>query len=230
MAYKILYVEDEPNLAKIVKESLESRDFEVTMIHDGMNAVETFEACTPDVCILDVMLPNKDGFTIGKEIRTIDTHVPILYLTAKNQTKDVVNGFHAGGNDYIKKPFSMEELIVRINNLMTLTKNHASVVPQTEHIQLGSYLFFPLKYEIHYQQQVQNLSHRESQLLQILAQHKNTAIDRKEILLKIWGDDSFFNSRNLDVYIKKLRNYLQQDEQVKIVTLKGVGYHFVVPK
>lgn len=227
---KILYVEDEPSLAKIVKESLESRGFKVDLVHDGNDAVPHFRQFHPQICVLDVMLPNKDGFTIGKEIRAVNANTPILFLTAKTQTEDVLTGFKAGGNDYIKKPFSLEELIARINNLLNLanlqnTKNQANNA-----IRLGNYLFYPFKYELHLGTQIQPLSHRETQLLQIFVNHKNTATNRKDILLKIWGDDSFFNSRNLDVYIKKLRNYLKEDEGVKIVTLKGVGYHFVVEK
>lgn len=225
---KILYVEDEPNLAKIVRESLESRNFKVYMVHDGNEAVPAFRQFQPDVCVLDIMLPNKDGFTIGKEIRSLDTDVPILFLTAKNQTEDLLKGFNSGGNDYIKKPFSLEELIVRINNLMSLMKDKNTRSASKGMITFGQYQFHPFKYELHFGDHIQQLSHRETQLLQILIDHQNKAVDRKGILLKIWGDDSFFNSRNLDVYIKKLRNYLKDDDGVKIITLKGVGYHFMV--
>ena len=225
---KILYVEDEPNLAKIVKESLESRDFKVYMVHDGNEALPAFRQFFPDICVLDVMLPNKDGWTIGKEIRSLNTDVPILFLTAKTQTQDLLKGFEAGGNDYIKKPFSLEELIVRINNLLSLMKDKNTRLKPNESIRLGQYLFHAFKYELQIGEHIQSLSHRETQLLQILVQHQNRAVDRKKILMQIWGDDSFFNSRNLDVYIKKIRTYLKDDDRVKIITLKGVGYHFMV--
>ena len=225
---KILYIEDEPFLGKIVKESLESRSYLVKMVEDGANALSIYEQWQPDICILDVMLPNKDGFTIGQEIRAKDAAIPILFLTAKNQTQDLVQGFQSGGNDYIKKPFSMEELIVRIQNLLSIfDQNNTSF--NKERIQLGEYIFFPSKYQLTYQQSIQQLSHRETELLKIFATHQNRAIERKTILLQIWGDDSYFNSRNLDVYIKKLRTYLKQDAHLKIVTLKGIGYHFYVP-
>lgn len=225
---KILYAEDEPYLGKIVKESLESRDFEVTMIADGAKVMATFEQHTPDICILDVMLPNKDGFSLGQEIRAIDTQIPILFLTAKNQTQDLVKGFASGGNDYIKKPFSMEELIVRINNLLSLSKVKQNSSSSGQSVNIGAFQFHPLKYELKIGDKIQKLSHREVQLLEALINRRNLTIERRHILKTIWGDDSFFNSRNLDVYIKKLRNYLSDDPNVQIITLKGVGYRFVV--
>lgn len=224
---KILYVEDEPFLGKIVKESLESRDYNVKMVLDGAQVHEVFETWEPDICVLDVMLPNKDGFTIGKEIKAANPSIPIIFLTAKNQTEDLLEGFKSGGNDYIKKPFSMEELIVRIQNLLNLLE-HSSPKMNQDQIAIGQYIFYPLKYQLVKGQQVQKLSHRETELLKIFTKNQNNAINRKEILLKIWGDDSYFNSRNLDVYIKKLRNFLKADPSIKIVTLKGIGYHFTV--
>jgi len=223
---KILYVEDEPFLGKIVKESLESRQYQVNMVADGLLALPAFEQNKPDICILDVMLPNKDGFTIGKEIRKKNATIPILFLTAKDQTEDLVKGFSVGGNDYIKKPFSMEELIVRVENLLALTGNDNT--DEGDVFQIGNYCFHSKRYELIYGESIQKLSYREAQLLEILIKNKNQTTERKKILQKIWGDDSFFNSRNLDVYIRKLRKYLDKDEQVKIITLKGIGYCFVV--
>jgi DNA-binding response OmpR family regulator len=223
---KILYIEDEPFLGRIVKESLESRDFEVLMVTDGKQAQTVFEKNDPDICVLDIMLPSKDGFTIAKEIRQLNPGVPIIFVTAKNQTEDVVKGFESGGNDYLRKPFSMEELIVRVNNLLHLTQKSAK--QNLEKIALGKYEFHPMRYELKNASSVKKLSHREATLLQILLDNKNATIQRKEILLKLWGDDSFFNSRNLDVYITKLRDYLKEDPSIEIITIKGIGYHFVV--
>ena len=225
---KVLYVEDEPFLGKIVKESLESREFEVNMVEDGLLAMPAFEQYQPDICILDVMLPNRDGFTLGKEIRKRSPEMPIIYLTAKNQTKDVLQGFQSGGNDYLKKPFSMEELIIRIQNLLQLVRLNPKEKTANSFVSLGQYSFYPKKLELQLNGTARKLSHRETQLLQILAEHKNRTVDRKKILKEVWGDDSFFNSRNLDVYITKLRDYLKADPQVQIITLKGVGYQFVV--
>ena len=145
---KILYVEDEPFLGKIVKESLESRKFEVIMIGDGLQVMAAYKANQPDICVLDVMLPNKDGFTLGKEIRAVNASIPIIYLTAKTQTSHLLEGFKSGGNDYIKKPFSMEELIVRIENLLNITEAIAPNPTTAIQINLGSYIFFPLKYQL----------------------------------------------------------------------------------
>ena len=228
---KILYVEDEVYLGKIVKESLESRGFRVRMETDGLAALPAYREFQPDICVLDVMLPKKDGFAIGQDIRGLDDNIPIIYLTAKNQPEDVLKGFRSGGNDYIRKPFSMEELIARIHNLMQLA--HGRVPGNNGHtsgdeIQLGRYTFHLLRYELRLEEQVQKLSHREAELLKILVEHQNFTVQRRDILKRVWGDDSFFNSRNLDVYIKKLRDYLAADESVEIITLKGVGYHFAV--
>lgn len=226
MSIKVLYVEDEPFLARIVKESLESRDFAVHLVNDGKAAVNVFEEVKPDICVLDVMLPHRDGFTLAGDIRQRNPNIPIIFLTAKNQTEDVIKGFESGGNDYLRKPFSMEELIVRINNLMVLSRKTSSVV--ADHIRLGQFVFHPSRYELQRGDQVRKLSHREATLLQLLAAHQNKIVNRKEILLQLWGDDSFFNSRNLDVYITKLRDYLKEDATLEIMTIKGVGYHFRV--
>ncbi len=226
---KILYVEDEPFLGKIVNESLQSRGFEVLMIKDGKDVMDAYRQFQPQICVLDVMLPNVDGFTLGEEIKKLTPEQPIIFLTAKNQTEDLVKGFQSGGNDYVKKPFSMEELIIRIKNLLQLTQNHSFESPsKNNYFEIGQYVFDPNKYELSIGTEARNLSHREAELLKIFAKNPNQAVERRDILKKIWGDDSFFNSRNLDVYITKLRGYLKEDPKVQIITLKGVGYRFVV--
>lgn len=223
---RILYVEDEPFLGRIVKESLESRDFDVNMISDGQYAVQHFKEIKPAICVLDIMLPHKDGYAIAQEIRSIDADIPIIFVTAKTQTEDLIKGFELGGNDYLRKPFSMEELIVRVNNLLKLSKN--SFGGTTESVMLGKLEFLPNRYELKSGDTVRKLSHREAVLLQILSENKNSIVSRKDVLMRVWGDDSFFNSRNLDVYITRLRDFLKEDPSVEIVTIKGVGYRFVV--
>jgi DNA-binding response OmpR family regulator len=222
---RVLYVEDEPFLGKIVKESLESRNYEVNMIADGKSAEDFFKKIQHDICVLDIMLPSVDGYSIAESIRQIDPSVPIIFVTAKTQTEDVVKGFAVGGNDYLRKPFSIEELIIRIDNLLHLTKRLAS--SKSVNVRIGTFEFVPLRYELKGIKGVRKLSHREASLLQLLCDHKNATITRKEILMKLWGDDSFFNSRNLDVYITKLRDYLKGDASVEIITIKGIGYQFV---
>jgi DNA-binding response OmpR family regulator len=222
---RVLYVEDEPFLGRIVKESLESRDFEVHMSTDGNEAVGLFHSLKPDLCVLDIMLPHQDGYAIARQIRENNPAVPIIFVTAKTQTDDLIKGFEVGGNDYLRKPFSLEELIVRINNLLRLTRKENA---GAEVVQIGRFEFAPNRYELKSANATRKLSHRETVLLTVLTDHKNTIVSRKDVLLRVWGDDSFFNSRNLDVYITKLRDYLKEDASVQIVTVKGVGYHFVV--
>ncbi|MFI5135781.1 MAG: response regulator transcription factor [Chitinophagales bacterium] len=229
MKKKILYVEDEINLGRIVSESLEQHGFELLLVKDGAKVLDSFKSFTPDVCVLDVMLPHVDGFELGKEIRTRYETLPIIFLTAKTQTKDVVEGFESGGTDYVRKPFSVEELIARINNQLQMLSKQ-SLNGSEEEIQLSRFRFFPKKFELHSPKQIIKLSNREGQVLQLLSEHANRAIDRKLLLLQVWGDDSFFHSRNLDVYIRKLREYFAEDSGVQIITLKGRGYQFVVEK
>jgi DNA-binding response OmpR family regulator len=222
---KILYIEDEPFLGKIVKESLESRGYAVWMETDGAKVLELYEKSKPDVCVLDVMLPNKDGFSIAEEIRRTDNHTPLIFLTAKTQTQDLVKGFELGGNDYLRKPFSMEELIVRIENLLRMRSQND--MGKQDDYQLGIYRFHPIKQLLHDGVEEKKLSFRESELLKMLVNNGDQVVDRREILKQLWGDDNFFNSRNLDVYINKIRGYLKKDSRLEIITIKGIGYRFI---
>lgn len=227
---RILYVEDEPFLAKIVTETLEGEGFAVELISDGAYVLKAFRSFEPQLVVLDVMLPNVDGFSLAREIRKLDESIPIIFLTAKNQTKDLVHGFGAGGNDYIKKPFSMEELIIRINNLLSLShlqRSHSSE-DDLSPVQIGRYTFYPQSLKLIYAEEEKRLSHRESEILKMLTQNINGVTKRKDLLMHIWGDDSIYNSRNLDVYIRKIRHYLEKDQDIEIITLKGVGYQFGV--
>lgn len=223
----VLYAEDELFLGKIVKESLESRGFTVHMEDDGANVLDAFRECNPDICVLDVMLPNVDGFALAKSIRDLDKRVPILFLTAKTQTEDVVQGFEKGGNDYLRKPFSMEELIVRINNLLQLAGQTTLKTDNGDEISIGQFRYHLPRQLLTGGKEDKKLSYRESELLLYLFQHRNAIIDRRDLLNAIWGNDNFFNSRNLDVYITKLRGYLREDPSLEILTIKGVGYRFV---
>lgn len=220
------HVEDELFLAKIVNESLESRGFVVIMEGDGDKAISLFKKEKSDVCVLDIMLPNKDGFTIADEIRNIDKDVPIIFLTAKIQTEDVVKGFTLGGNDYIRKPFSMEELIVRIQNILRI-KNESQKTG-TDSVSFGKYTFHLNRQLLNNGGEERKLSFRESELLKLLYQNREKIIDRRDILNLLWGSDPFFNSRNLDVYVTKLCSYLKSDPSLEIITIKGIGYRFVV--
>jgi DNA-binding response OmpR family regulator len=227
-AVKVLYVEDELFLGKIVKESLETRGYEVMMETDGDKVLPLFKLTQPDVCVLDVMLPNKDGFAIAEEIREVDNKTPILFLTAKTQTQDLVKGFQLGGNDYIRKPFSMEELIVRIENVLRYKNGERSTGETKDEVKIGKYTFHINRQTLKDNGDERKLSFRESELLKLLYENKDKIIDRRDILNLLWGNDNFFNSRNLDVYITKLRGYLKSDPTLEIITIKGIGYRFVV--
>lgn len=218
---KILYVEDELFLARIVKESLESRGFTIHHVADGDEAFPAFQKTGFDICLLDVMLPGKSGFEIADQIRKVNARMPILFLTAKSQANDVIQGFDAGGNDYIKKPFSMEELIVRINNLLRLTGFQSD---EEGKVQLGKFIYKPGNMTLSDAEKMYNLSYRENEILKLLSENICQKIDRTSLLNSVWGNDSFFNSRTLDVYIRKLRSIFEDDPGIQLITLRGVGY------
>ena len=226
---KVLYIEDEPYLARIVKDTLELRGYEVLHKMDGARIMDQVNSFNPDICLLDVMLPDVDGFTLANHIRNLNPQLPIIFLTSKTQPNDIVKGFSSGGTDYLKKPFSMEELVVRMEHQLKVANRDAS--PQQslpEEVVLKQFKFYPGKFELHTPRGVIKLSNRESQILCMLCANANKTVDRRELLQAVWGDDSFFNSRNLDVYIRKLRGYFVGAKGIEIVTLKGKGYHFVV--
>lgn len=220
----IILAEDEPALGQIIKESLETRNFEVLLCENGEKAFKVFKENTPELLVLDVMMPKKDGFTLAKDIRAIDDTVPIIFLTAKSQTQDVVEGFTIGGNDYLKKPFSMEELIVRINNLLSRTKLQKT----TEILKIGDYTFNFPKQTLQFKNEThEQLTHREAHLLFHLIKNKNAVLDRSVILNKLWGNDDFFSARSMDVFITKLRKKLNKDESIQILNVRGFGYKLI---
>jgi DNA-binding response OmpR family regulator len=221
---KVLLAEDEPSLGQILKESLETRGFEVWHALNGVKALEYYKSYQPDVLVLDVMMPQKDGFTLAKEIREENPRIPIIFLTAKSQTKDVLDGFAHGGNDYLKKPFSMEELIVRIQGLL----DRVNLKKKYDNIVLGNYRFNPVKQHLQYANEEILLTNRESELLLHLYQKKNEILDRTFILKKLWGDDDFFNARSMDVFISKLRKKLSKDSNIRIINVRGYGYKLTI--
>ncbi|WP_053991997.1 response regulator transcription factor [Mangrovimonas sp. TPBH4] len=220
----ILLAEDEAALGQIIKESLETRDFNVLLCADGEAAFSTYKSGHPDILVLDVMMPKKDGFTLAKDIRAIDDSIPIIFLTAKSQTQDVVEGFSIGGNDYLKKPFSMEELIVRIHNLL----NRSQLQKASKTFQLGKFTFdFPKQTLQFLDGDSIQLTHREAHLLFHLIQNKNKVLDRSVILNKLWGNDDFFSARSMDVFITKLRKKLKEDPDIQILNVRGFGYKLI---
>ncbi len=220
---KILLAEDEPALALIVKESLETRNFEVWHCINGELAFDVFSKQHFDLLVLDVMMPKKDGFSVANDIRKISKTIPIIFLTAKSQTQDVVEGFNAGGNDYLKKPFSMEELIIRIHSLLGRVTSEKIA----EKIAIGAYFFDYTKQLLHLSQHIITLTHREAELLHLLIENKNEILDRSIVLKKIWGNDDFFNGRSMDVFITKLRKKLNLDPAIQIINVRGQGYKLI---
>jgi DNA-binding response OmpR family regulator len=223
---RILLAEDELSLGKIITESLEMKGFEIIYCIDGEDALEKYLDTNPDILVLDVMMPKKDGFTLAKEIRKQNTSIPILFLTAKSQTQDVVKGFHSGGNDYLKKPFSMEELVVRIEALL----QRSTTIQQKEtDITIGNFTFNPKNQILISTSNSFKLTSRESDLLYHLYLKRNEILDRSFILNKLWGNDDFFNARSMDVFISKLRKKLKSDNQIQIINVRGFGYKLVFP-
>lgn len=222
----ILLVEDEPFLAKVIQDSLGQRNYRVTHAIDGRSAYQLVNQHSFSLCIVDVMLPLLDGFSLVKQIRKLNEDVPVLFLTARTATNDVIEGYASGGNDYLKKPFSLEELFLRVHELLrrggSLNASYHAVLP------IGQYVFIPHQQTLQLADQVPvRLSHRETQLLQMLYDHRNCILDRRQVLLALWGDDSFFQSRTMDVFITKLRKRLKGDSGVEILNLRGVGYKLI---
>jgi DNA-binding response OmpR family regulator len=226
---KVLLIEDEWQLGQIVKDSLEMRGFEMLYAADGKEGLRLYQEHQPDVVVLDIMMPNMDGFTVTTEIRKLDKTTPIIFLTAKSQTTDVVKGFELGGNDYLKKPFSMDELIVRIKALLERFKNASGAAPEANNdsITIGQYHFNYTKQTLTRNNNTEFLSHREAEILRRLSENLNQVMERKTVLMDLWGDDSFFNARSMDVFITKLRRYLKDDPRVQIVNIRGVGYKLI---
>ena len=226
---KIVLVEDEEALGLIIKDSLTTRGFEVVHIVDGKLAYDTYILEKPDLLVLDVMLPCVNGYNIAEKIRMENKHTPILFLTARTMPNDVLNGYMAGGNDYLKKPFDMEELIVRIKVLLNhnrLLEDEQSDLNLTV-IEIGKFSYDMMRGTLIYKGIKKQLTGRESEILKTLYQNRNRLLARKEFLIQIWGDDDFFSSRSLDVFITKLRKYLKEDPAVQIINHRGFGYKLI---
>lgn len=221
---RVLLVEDEPALSMIVKDALEKREFLVECAANGNIGLEMFHKIKPDIVVADIMMPKMDGFTMAELIRQSDKHTPILFLSAKSRTDDVVQGFEIGGNDYLKKPFGMDELIIRIKALLNRVKTE---IPQNQVYQIGEYSFDPLLQKLVRAQNTEILSHREAAILERLCSNQNNIVENKAILMELWGDDSFFNTRSLHVFIVKLRKKLSLDPRIQIINIRGIGYKMI---
>jgi len=228
---QILLVEDDPNLGLLLQDYLQLKGkFDVVLCVDGDEGLRAFTKQDFDLCILDVMMPKKDGFTLGKEIRKINQDVPIIFATAKAMMEDKASAYDLGGDDYITKPFRIEELLLRINALLKRVQSKdgsENAVPLTN-FEIGDYVFDYTTQLIHYKGQIQKLSTKEAELLKLLCLKKNAVLTREEALLSIWHDDNYFNGRSMDVFLSKLRKYLREDPKVEILNVHGKGYKLLV--
>lgn len=225
MKAKLLIAEDDINLGAILKQYLSSKGFDVELAIDGEKALKLFMEKNFDICILDVMMPKMDGFTVAKKIKNIYSEMPIIFLTAKSFKHDVIHGFELGADDYITKPFEMEELLMRIEAILRRVKR--SVIEKDVY-NIGKYVFDSISQKLIYGDEVISLTSKESELLKLLASNINEVVERNYALKLIWGNDSIFSSRSMDVYITKLRKYLNKDEKVKIVNVHSKGFKLVV--
>jgi len=224
---KILLAEDDENLGSLLREYLQAKSFEAHWLSDGEKAYKSFEKNRYDICILDIMMPNKDGITLAREIRMIDPEMPIIFLTAKSMKEDVLEGFSVGADDYMTKPFSMEELIYRIEAILRRTQGSGQQNKQTE-FDIGQFHFDANKQLLTLESNSVKLTTKESELLKLLCNNANNVLERNFALKSIWIDDNYFNARSMDVYITKLRKYLKDDPAVEILNIHGKGYKLIV--
>lgn len=221
-ARNILLVEDDPSLGYVIKDNLSLKGYQVTLCTNGETASETFSKNRYDLCIFDIMLPKKDGFTLAREVRSNNTTVPILFLTAKAMVEDKLEGFASGGDDYITKPFSLEELFCRIE--VFLKRSNVPRIQQHSIVSLGSYIFDFSNLTLKKNGNLKTLTQKEAEVLKLLYQNKDRVLKREEILRQVWGNDDYFMGRSMDVFISKLRKYLKDDPSVQIVNYHGVGF------
>jgi DNA-binding response OmpR family regulator len=224
----ILLAEDDLNLGQLLHTFLKSKHFNVTLAQNGKIAFEKFNRGKFDFCIFDVMMPEMDGFTLAREIREIDRQVPILFLTAKSMKNDKLEGFESGGDDYLTKPFSMEELLARIQAILRRSAPSSGETKAEGDVFIGTIKYEPQYRLLHLPEEVKKLTTKENQLLQLLVKNKNDILDRNATLRAIWGDDNYFNGRSMDVYIAKLRKVLKADENIEIMNIHGKGFKLVV--
>jgi DNA-binding response OmpR family regulator len=223
----VLLAEDDDNLGLLLRNYLNMKKFETVLEINGTKALETFKKGSFDICIFDIMMPDMDGITLATEVRKINPEMPIIFLTAKSQKDDIIEGFKSGADDYITKPFSMEELIYRINAILRRISNQPDHKKQ-EIYKIGEYTFDTLKQHLSIRDQTLKLTTKESELLELLCRHKNEVLERNFALRAIWIDDNYFNARSMDVYITKLRKYLKKDPTLKILNVHGKGYKLLV--
>ncbi len=224
MSARILLVEDDPGLGFVIKDNLTHKNYDVTLCTDGEQAENLFKQQSFDICILDVMLPKKDGYSLAHSFRNRDQNLPILFVTAKNLIEDKINGFESGGDDYIVKPFSMEELCYRIEVFL----KRSNGIKKEDSFSIGTYQFDGSRITLSHRKESKTLTQKEADVLKLLHHNKDRVMKREEILKTIWGDDDYFMGRSLDVFISKLRKYLKHDPNIQIVNYHGIGFRLEV--
>lgn len=224
----LLLVEDDPNLGTLLAEYLRAKGFQVDLRTDGQQGWKAYSEGRYDLLVLDVMMPVKDGFTLAREVREKDKRTPIVFLTAKSMKQDTITGFEQGADDYITKPFSMEELLLRVNAVLRRAHGVKQAPEALEHFDLGSTRFDPRKQMLTTPAGDRKLTTKESELLRLLCSHRNEVLERSAALQEVWGSDSYFNGRSMDVYIAKLRKYLKDDPALEIINVHGKGFRLVV--
>ncbi len=223
---KILLVEDDQTLNFIIKDNLEQNGYVITSVGDGETAIKTFKAGKFSLCLLDVMLPRKDGFTLAKEIRKIDDHVPIIFLTARSMTEDRITGLTIGGDDYITKPISMEELLLKIGIFLKRTISQIDGITEKNFYKVGKFNFYFDSLILDSGSERKTLTYKEAELLRYFCDNSNKVLSRSDILKQVWGSDDYYLGRSLDVFISRLRKYLSSDDNIKILNLHGIGFRF----
>lgn len=228
MQTRLLLAEDDRNLGNILKNYLDAKSYATTLCVNGQEAIDVFNRKEFDFCILDIMMPVKDGFAVATEIRAVNKKIPILFLTAKTLQEDKLKGFEIGADDYITKPFSMEELLLRLHAILRRTDEPAKTMTSDSVFTLGKYTFDYNRQTLISRNKEQKLTSKEAGLLRLLCIHANEVLDRSTALNEIWNDDSYFNARSMDVYIVKLRKYLKDDPHVELLNVHGVGFKLVM--
>jgi len=223
---KILLVEDDPNLGVLLKEFLEVKDFEVSLAVDGEKGLEQFQRSEFDLLILDIMMPKMDGLTLAKKIRELDEKIPVIFLSALSHQEDKIEGFKIGADDYITKPFSMEELLYRIGAILKRV-NQNDEKENISVIEIGKYFYDSSKRSLKINDSINKLTSKENQLLNLLIEKRGKTLSRSEALIKIWRNDNYFNSRSMDVYISKLRNHFSEDNSIEIINIHGEGFKII---
>lgn len=224
----LLLVEDDENLGFVVQDALQRKGYTVHLCRDGKEGLRYFNEHPYDLCILDVMLPNKDGFSLAEDIRTVNAQVPIVFLTAKSMTEDRIAGFKAGGDDYMTKPFSHEELLLRIEAILRRTRGKGDDPRDRQTFELGDYTFDQRNLVLSHPEEERKLTRKEAEVLRLLCMHRDQVLTRELVLNMVWGDDTYFLGRSLDVFISRLRKYLKRDERVRITNVHGVGFKLQV--